>query len=303
MAGIRNEDRSAQAWLNMTGQNHYKILGVAPDADLSQIRAAYVRLLKRYHPDHATESEMAENGAEIQRIVGAYRTLKDPRTRAAYDATTRRIMSAKPDPQPAPARTGTVLRARRRFKVDTDTISYAFMLFVGAVGLHLLVSRLVQLRRPNSTGPALTSSVREAAGRIQLEAAVRNAGMMSAPEARNYSSRCFAAARHTSNSVAADPCVSFDMAYVYWRDTMGGPLLIDPYFQPDAISSRANAAFSALKSIGAAARIQSIRAATLRTIMQTPSATDEFTLVSSGPQAGYKPTSATPDHGPPSQED
>jgi curved DNA-binding protein CbpA len=274
----------------MSGQNHYEVLGVSRNADQSQIRAAYVSLLKRHHPDKASANEAQENAAEIQRIVGAYRALKDPRARAAYNARLRRAAAPDFSMRPEPARAGKVRRAGKRFKLDTDTMSYVLMLVVAAIGLQLLVSRLLVLGIPHSTATVLagTPAIGEVPVNPQLESVVRSAGMMSATGASDYSARCFAAARRSRKAIAADPCVGFDMAYVYWRETAGGPLVIDAYFQPEAMSARAREAFSGLNPIGAAARLQSVRAATLRTIMQTPRAADPIALAFSDAHAGLK---------------
>ena len=268
----------------MGRQNHYKVLGVSPDADQLEIRAAYVSLLKRHHPDRAAVDKAVENSIEVQRIVGAYRILKDPAKRAKYDAALRQLTLYRPRSRrksrrvrPEPAYAWKFGRTRKRFKLDTETISYVLMFFAAAVGLQLLVSRYIQTERSHSPSAAAgTSQVRELAAHLPLEIAVRNAGMMSGPEASDYSSRCFAAARRNRDPAAADQCVGFDMAYVYWRETMGGPLVMNPYFQPDAMGSRARSAFSRLSPAGAMARVQSIRTATLKAIMQSPRATDEI---------------------------
>jgi hypothetical protein len=261
----------------MSRQNHYQTLGVSSDADAAQIRAAYVVLLKRHHPDQAKAREMPENGPPIERIIAAYRTLKDPASRARYDAA---LPRAAPPPlatkNPSSAFVREFRRATSRWKLDPEAISYAVMLVIAAVGLHLVVSRLIQ--EPRASGKALParSSLQEIDARTQLEAAVRNAGMMSRAEASNFSARCFAAAGRGRNPAATDTCIGFDMAYVYWRDTIGGPLASDPYFQPRAMDSRFRAALGRLNATKAATRVGSIRAATLRAILQTPRPTDEF---------------------------
>src|SRR5665213_1660126 len=64
----------------------YDILEVAPSASPETIRAAYVSLIKRYHPDVAGPEGLERS----KQITSAYDVLKDPQQRAAYDASLRR---------------------------------------------------------------------------------------------------------------------------------------------------------------------------------------------------------------------
>jgi curved DNA-binding protein CbpA len=63
--------------------SYYEILGVAPDATADQIHSAYRDTVTRYHPD-------LNDGPDAERFTAAineaWRTLRDPETRAAYDA-------------------------------------------------------------------------------------------------------------------------------------------------------------------------------------------------------------------------
>jgi hypothetical protein len=61
----------------------YRILQVAPNADLEAIHAAYRRLARRYHPDLNPRPEAAE---QMRAINAAYGLLSDPARRAVYDA-------------------------------------------------------------------------------------------------------------------------------------------------------------------------------------------------------------------------
>lgn len=64
--------------------NHYLLLGLQPDAEAGQIKTAYRRMAKRFHPDTNQGSEAA---AELFRQLNeAYRVLTDPGLRTAYDA-------------------------------------------------------------------------------------------------------------------------------------------------------------------------------------------------------------------------
>lgn len=61
---------------------HYDTLGVKPDASADDIKKAYRKLMRRYHPDVSTEPDAAQKASAINQ---AYNILKDPEKRAVYD--------------------------------------------------------------------------------------------------------------------------------------------------------------------------------------------------------------------------
>jgi curved DNA-binding protein len=63
-------------------KDYYDTLGVDRDASQDDIKRAYRRLARRYHPDVSDESDAEERFKEIGE---AYEVLKDPEKRAAYD--------------------------------------------------------------------------------------------------------------------------------------------------------------------------------------------------------------------------
>ena len=64
--------------------DHYKLLGVDRKATKQQIKAAFRRLAKLFHPDKNPQNrEEAER--KFREILIAYQTLANDRTRAAYD--------------------------------------------------------------------------------------------------------------------------------------------------------------------------------------------------------------------------
>jgi len=62
----------------------YIILGVEPAANVNDIKRAYKRLARRFHPDINPGDRMA--AAQFRQIAEAYETLVDPDRRREYDA-------------------------------------------------------------------------------------------------------------------------------------------------------------------------------------------------------------------------
>ncbi|NMG10196.1 molecular chaperone DnaJ [Brasilonema sp. UFV-L1] len=63
-------------------RDYYETLGVSRDADKEEIKHAYRRLARKYHPDVNKEPGAEERFKEINR---AYEVLSEPETRARYD--------------------------------------------------------------------------------------------------------------------------------------------------------------------------------------------------------------------------
>ncbi|MEB3356266.1 MAG: molecular chaperone DnaJ [Synechococcales bacterium] len=63
-------------------RDYYEILGVSRTADKDELKRAYRRLARKYHPDVNKEEGAEERFKEINR---AYEVLSEPETRARYD--------------------------------------------------------------------------------------------------------------------------------------------------------------------------------------------------------------------------
>ena len=83
----------------MDFKDYYALLGVARDADADEIKRAYRKLARKYHPDVSQEPD-AE--ARFKEVAEAYEVLKDPEKRAAYDSAGRRWQERGPAAEPPP---------------------------------------------------------------------------------------------------------------------------------------------------------------------------------------------------------
>ncbi len=66
----------------MEYKDYYKIMGVSRDATQDEIKRAYRKLARKYHPD---VSKQADAETKFKELGEAHEVLKDPEKRAAYD--------------------------------------------------------------------------------------------------------------------------------------------------------------------------------------------------------------------------
>jgi len=66
----------------MEYKDYYEILGLSRDATQDEIKRAYRKLARKYHPDVSKEADAERHFKEVSE---AYEVLKDPEKRAAYD--------------------------------------------------------------------------------------------------------------------------------------------------------------------------------------------------------------------------
>jgi DnaJ-class molecular chaperone len=73
------------ATIRVAPEGAYALLGVRPGAPRDEVRSAYRRLVRSYHPDTAARGGSAER---LGAVVAAYRT----------------VVASAPEPRPAPRR-------------------------------------------------------------------------------------------------------------------------------------------------------------------------------------------------------
>src|SRR6185295_3585606 len=66
----------------MQFKDYYEVMGLARGATQDEIKRAYRKLARKYHPDVSKEKDAEEKFKELQE---AYEVLKDAEKRAAYD--------------------------------------------------------------------------------------------------------------------------------------------------------------------------------------------------------------------------
>ena len=73
----------------MADKDYYEILGVDKKATNDELKSAYRKLAKKYHPDIAPEDKKEEYEEIMKRLNEILEILKDTQARAEYDSTYR----------------------------------------------------------------------------------------------------------------------------------------------------------------------------------------------------------------------
>jgi hypothetical protein len=102
MDGRRQE--VVDAFEGLKTRNHYEVLGLVRTASEQQVKEAYFRLAKRFHPDSHHDATLSDLEDKLEavfiRLGEAYECLKNPRSRADYEE---RLGRAKERPASGPA--------------------------------------------------------------------------------------------------------------------------------------------------------------------------------------------------------
>ena len=83
----------------MVEEDHYQTLEVARNASPEDIKAAYLKLARKYHPDKNPDDKTAK--AKFQKVQAAFDVLNDPSKREMYDRYGSSFESMGAGPQPS----------------------------------------------------------------------------------------------------------------------------------------------------------------------------------------------------------
>jgi tetratricopeptide (TPR) repeat protein len=91
------------AFERLKSSNHFEILGIPRASNDAQVKEAYFRLAKRFHPDAHHDRALADLREKLEavfiRLGEAYEVLRHARTRASYEET---LAAKVPRPAPPP---------------------------------------------------------------------------------------------------------------------------------------------------------------------------------------------------------
>lgn len=168
--------------------NPFDVLEIPPDASPEDIKTAYHRLAKRWHPDRFTGAEKAEAEAKFRELAEAFSILKDPGKRLAALQQAPRAAAApakekEREPESAQERTPEDWAAMAKAALDEGRVDQARALIHYAIRLdekkpqyHALLAAI--LEREGSDLRAVVKAL-EAAVRLaplDVESHIRLAG-------------------------------------------------------------------------------------------------------------------------------
>jgi Flp pilus assembly protein TadD len=100
---VATREMIEEAYNALASRDHYQVLGVTVTSTAQQLKHAYFRLAKSYHPDRHFDPTMADMKSMLEalfdRIHKAYTVLSDQAKRAEYDFAVAQKASAKQAPR------------------------------------------------------------------------------------------------------------------------------------------------------------------------------------------------------------
>jgi tetratricopeptide (TPR) repeat protein len=106
-----------EAWQDIRKKDHFEVLGLTAKASAAEVKEAYFRLAKRFHPDVHHGVSLGDLRDKLEavfiRLGEAYEVLRDPKKRGEYEDRLNRF-------KPRPGSQGTPATAEAPGKEDTS---------------------------------------------------------------------------------------------------------------------------------------------------------------------------------------
>lgn len=87
---MSRRDEVLELWGRLKTSTHFEVLGIGREAALPQVKDAYFRLAKRFHPDVVTDPGLADLRDKLDaifiRLGEAYDVLREPENRRRYES-------------------------------------------------------------------------------------------------------------------------------------------------------------------------------------------------------------------------
>jgi hypothetical protein len=192
-------------------RDDYQLLGLEPNAGPNEIRAAYIAMLKRLHPDASGSSKDAER---ISELVGAYRRLRDPTARKPLSPGTPVNLRAAHRPA-----------VMRLVRASTPVVFWGKALTLGLLAGAIIAAAVVTIPPPVrrqiiTRGPPQPASLMPEERAEPDEAVIRQAvgafqsfgPQEGAAALESHSRRCFAELQLSRDLQLLDYCLAFDIA-------------------------------------------------------------------------------------------
>lgn len=258
-------------------KTHYEVLGVHSQSETASIRAAYLSLIKRHHPDSNGGEAPAES--DIYRINLAYSVLRDPVKRSSYDTELLRQRFVI-TPLPSRDRRVPAVIAKPFYRSRSQIL--ALLILTSCLTAAVAGDTPVAVDVPLLSGPVaeartiLPSIVVPLAPlpgpEVELDPGIQDvvgiASFVSLEDALIASRRCFGDIRFGSPPSAGDRCIAFDLAFSYWNDGEFSGRTSERYFMPSVLQRRHRHALSFLSIDDAGHRMAAIRGRTFATVIE-----------------------------------
>lgn len=108
----------------------YEILGVSPEASAEELRAAFRRQAREFHPDRYVGEARVRAEQRFQRVTEAYNTLSDEAQRRRYDSSRGPVAR---EAQEDPREVSRALLARAVQAANSGSVAEARLLFRQAI--------------------------------------------------------------------------------------------------------------------------------------------------------------------------